>query len=235
MPDVLTRSDEAGHQRISCWVVLKDHARSGGSHFFMLQVSTAAPDYTADMANVFYVAISNFDLLHPTSWAHAEQLRTLARSVPVKFTTAFPLSWLQVENPLSDEHFYQVKLVKTSNGQPVARLSFAMLVGQSEADLRHLAQEDQVALLEEGLTLEPANFESAPVAGVLREPLTATVQQINTAVDELAHEYEIVLSPVGDDVWLYATRLAPTRRSGAEAWAVSRQAFAILLEQLKVG
>ena len=93
VPDVLTISGAAGQERISRWTVLKDHAKIGGSHFFMLQVSTAAADYDADMANVFFVAISNFDVLHPTGWAYAEQLRTLVRGVPVKFSTAYPLSW----------------------------------------------------------------------------------------------------------------------------------------------
>lgn len=66
VPDVLTRKGEAGHERISRWTVLKDHAKIGGSHLFMLQVSTAASDYSLDMANVFFLAISSFDVMHPT-------------------------------------------------------------------------------------------------------------------------------------------------------------------------
>lgn len=67
IPDVLTTSGPAGHERIARWIVLEDRAKIGGAHLFMLQVSTAARDYTPDMANVFFVEISNFDLLHATA------------------------------------------------------------------------------------------------------------------------------------------------------------------------
>jgi hypothetical protein len=65
IPDVLTISGAPGQERISRWIVLKDRARGGGAHLFMLHTSTAASSYTTDMANVFFVAISNFDILHP--------------------------------------------------------------------------------------------------------------------------------------------------------------------------
>lgn len=65
IPDVLTSSGAPGQERISRWIVLKDQAKDGGAHLFMLHVSTAAGSYTTDMANVFFVLISNFDLLHP--------------------------------------------------------------------------------------------------------------------------------------------------------------------------
>jgi hypothetical protein len=65
IPDVLSSSGAPGQERISRWIVLKDQAKDGGAHLFMLHVSTAANSYTTDMANVFFVLISNFDLMHP--------------------------------------------------------------------------------------------------------------------------------------------------------------------------
>ena len=236
VPDVLTRSGAAGQERISRWTVLKDHAKIGGAHFFMLQVSTAAPDYTADMANVFFVAISNFDVLHPNGWAYAEQLRTLVRSVPVKFSTACPLSWQPVENPASDAHFYQCKFVKTVGTQPVGRLSLALLAGQTEDDLHRLAQEDQTALAEEGLAFGPAQFTKAEAkVGELHGALVATVMQSNAATGTAQHERVVVISRLSQDHWLYADCISLTRQSGPEQWAVSKQAFAILIEQLRIG
>ena len=65
VPDVLTSSGAPGQERISRWLVLRDQAKDGGAHLFMIHVSTAAANYTPDVANVFFVLISNFDLLHP--------------------------------------------------------------------------------------------------------------------------------------------------------------------------
>ena len=65
IPDVLTISGAPGQEQISRWIVLKDRAKDGGAHLFMLHASTAASAYTTDMANMFFVLVSNFDLLHP--------------------------------------------------------------------------------------------------------------------------------------------------------------------------
>jgi hypothetical protein len=65
VPDVLTSSGAPGQERISRWLVLRDQAKDGGAHLFMIHVSTAAANYMPDVANVFFVLISNFDLLHP--------------------------------------------------------------------------------------------------------------------------------------------------------------------------
>nr|GFC87748.1 hypothetical protein [Tanacetum cinerariifolium] len=89
--------------------ILKERhiAQEGGAVPDVLTASTPVANYTPEMANIFFMAVSNFSLTHPTEWDYAEQLRTLVRAVPAKFSTAFPLSWQQQENPLSDDHFYQ--------------------------------------------------------------------------------------------------------------------------------
>lgn len=235
VPDVLTSGGEPGHERISRWTVLKDHAKIGGAHFFMLQVSTAANDYTADMANVFFVAISNFDVLHPTGWAYAEQLRTLVRAVPVKFTTAYPLSWQPVENPASDEHFYQIKLLKSIDNQQIGRISLAIAADQTEADIRRLAEEDRAALAEEGVVFEPAQFVDGPSLDSLHKTITATVHQTSAGMEQQKHERTILIGRITGENWVYADCISPARQDAPENWAVSTRAFAILLEHLKIG
>jgi hypothetical protein len=235
IPDVLTISGAPGHERVSRWLVLKDHAQGGGAHFFLIQASTDASNYTADMANVFFVIISNFDLLHPIGWVHAEQLRTLARSVPVPFTTACPLSWQLVENPASDDHFYQCKFIKSIGDQPVGRLGLTLVQGQSEADLRRLVQEDQAGFAELGLQFGPAELAAGVPIGPLQEVLVATSPQTAEAPDQVAYERHVVLGRFGPQSWVYADRLAPTRQSAPEPWAISKQAFDIMLEHLQIG
>ena len=235
IPDVLTKSGAPGHERISRWLVLKDHARGGGSHMFMVQASTAASNYTTDMANTFFVLIGNFNVLHPLGWAHAEQLRTLARSLPLKFTTAFPLSWQLVENPASDEHFYQCKLLKDRAPELGSRISLALLTGQTEDDVRRLLRDDQAALAEEGFAFDPAELRPNPPIGSLDEVLTAIATQQATDPTQPVYEHEVLLSRVGPQSWVYANRLGPTQDSAPDTWAISRQAFAILLEELQLG
>ena len=234
-PDVLTIGGEAGHECVSRWTVLKDHAKIGGAHFFMLQVSTAAHDYTTDMANVFFVAISNFDVLHPTGWAYAEQLRTLVRGLPVKFTTAYPLSWQPMENPASNEHFYQVKLVKNIGNQQAGQLSLALTTGQTEADMHRVEDEDRTALANEGLVFEPTRFGEGPSLPGLRKTYAATMRQTTTAPTQPEHERTVFLGHIGGQSWVYADCLSLTRHNAPEQWSVSTRALAILLEHLKIG
>lgn len=236
VPDVLTLGGNPGHEWVSRWTVLKDHARIGGAHFFMLQTSTAAGNYNADMADVFFVAISNFDLLKPNGWAYAEQLRTLVRAVPVKFSTAYPLSWHQVENPFSDDRFYQVKFLKTAGDQSIGRISLAMAVGQTKKDMLRLEEEDRLALAkEENAAFEQPHFVAGPAYGILRETFMATMSQVNAGSDQLARERSVLIGKIDDTSWVYADCVSPTRQSAPESWAVSRRAFTILLEHLRIG
>jgi hypothetical protein len=49
------------------------------------------------------------------------------------------------------------------------------------------------------------------------------------------YEWQVVISRTGTQDWVYADCLRPTQESDPIAWAVSRQAFAILLEDLRLG
>lgn len=119
---------------------------------------------------------------------------------------------------------------------PVGRLSLALLAGQTEDDLRRLAQEDQTALSEEGLAFGPAQFTEAEArVGEIHGALVATVMQSNAAIGTARHERVVVTSRLGQDHWLYADCISRTRQSGPEQWAMSKQAFAILLKQLRIG
>ena len=71
--------------------------------------------------------------------------------------------------------------------------------------------------------------------GELRGALTATVLQSNAATGAAQHERVVVIARLDQNHWLYADRISLTRESGPEQWAVSKQALAILLEQLRIG
>lgn len=232
LPDVLTRGGEAGHERITRWMVLKDHAKIGGAHFFMLQVSTAAADYTDDMANVFFVAVSNFDVLHPSGWAYAEQLRTLVRTVPANVATVFPLSWQQQENPLSEEHFYQVKLTKSLGGHQIGLINLMVLADQQEADLRRLEEETRAAYQESKLEFAPAKFAVAPAFGPFQQVYTALTPQTNAA-GAPAQERQVLLGRSGP-YWVYLENVRYARKGAPEQWAVSKRAFDIVQEHLQI-
>ena len=234
VPDVLTLGGAPGEERISRWIVLKDHAVIGGAHFFVLQASTAAQDYTAALADVLLLAVSNFNLLHSSGWAYAEQLQTLVWVMPAVLRMTFPFSWKQQENPASNEHFYQIKLLKSRNDRPVGRLSLAMVAGQTEATMRRLEQEDRRALAAAGVVFEPAELGVGPPVGPLGQILTATMRQTNAAPNEPAQERLVVIGQVSDSIWIYADRVSFMRDSEPESWAVSKRAFEMLLERLEI-
>lgn len=65
VPGVLTIRGAAGQEQISRWTVLKNATpTTGGACLFIVCMTTAARDYNAEMANVFYLGTNKFTLLH---------------------------------------------------------------------------------------------------------------------------------------------------------------------------
>ncbi len=235
VPDVLTIGGATGQERISRWVVLKDHAKTGGAHFFMLQASTAPDSYTADMADVFYLAVSHFNVLHPTNWPYAElQLRSLVRTVPARLSTVFPLSWEPQENPHNDEHLYQIKLTKQLSGRSIGLINLMVLAGQTEADLRRLEEATRAAYAAEQLAFKPAEFTPAPAFGRFEQVYTALTPQTNAAPGTPAQERHVMLARSGP-CWVYLENVRFAYEAAPEEWAVSKRAFEIVQENLVVG
>lgn len=157
------------------------------------------------------------------------------RVVPVRFTTAYPLSWQPVENPASDEHFYQIKLLKGTETRPVGRISLAIATGQTETDMRRLVAEDRMALAPEGVVFESEQFVDGPALASLSKTITATVQQTGNHVSQPRHERTVLIGRIAEESWVYADCITLARADAPESWAISTRAFAILLEQLKIG
>lgn len=233
IPDVLTIRGASRKEQISRWTVLKNSTPGdGGACLFILCISTDAQDYNAEMANIFYMATSHFKVLHPNPWPYAEQLRTLVRVAPVKIATAFPRSWQQQENPLSDEQFYQVQLTRLYRGQQIGRISLTTLANQSETSVDQLEQEMLSVHAQEGLEFAPAVFHNAILTGGLHNVQEAVSQQLN--VDStFAQERQIVRGQLGP-YWLLMESLRFTRQANPEAWAISKRCLEIVQEHLVV-
>jgi len=232
VPDALTVGGPAGAQRISRWLVLKNWATIGGAHFFVVQASTPVATYTPEMANIFFMAVSNFSLTHPTEWSYAEQLRTLVRVVPAKLSTVFPISWQQQENPLSDENFYQVKLTKELGGRSIGLLNLLVTAGQTEADLRRLEEETRLAYQEEHLDFAPADFAPAPAFGAFQQVYAAHTAQTN-AGEGPAQERQVLLARAGT-YWVYLENVRLTQHTAPQEWAIGKRAFEIVQQHLVV-
>ncbi|RZK24211.1 MAG: hypothetical protein EOO56_02260 [Hymenobacter sp.] len=186
------------------------------------------------MANVFFMAISNFSLPHPTKWDYAEQLRTLVRVVPAKISTAFPLSWQQRENPASDEHFYQVKLTKDLAGHRIGQVNLMLTAGQSEAEMRRLDDENRQGYqAADHLTFAPAPLVPAPKFGAFEEVFTALSPQTEVPAGTPAQERQVVLARAGT-YWVLLENTRFTREAEPEAWAISKRGFEIVQQHLVV-
>jgi hypothetical protein len=233
IPDVLTTSGTGPTQRISRWLVLKDWAKTGGAHFFLVQASTPAANYTPEMANIFFMAVTNFNITHPTKWDYAEQLRTLVRAVPAKVSTVFPISWQQQENPQSDEHFYQVKLSKELAGRRIGLINLLVSAGQTEADLRRLEEESRAAYVAEKLEFAPAEFKAEQAFGAFQQVYAARTPQTNAAADTPAQERIVIMARTGS-LWVYLENVRFTREDAPQEWAISKRAFDIVQEHLVV-
>lgn len=234
VPDVLTVRGEPGKEQISRWKIAKnaDPVR-GGAYLFVVRASTAAADYTPEMAKIFYMAVGRFAVLHPTSWPYAEQLRTLVRTVPTKLALAFPLSWDQIENPLNSQKFYQVQLTKKYNGRQIGHISLITVAGQTLDDMDRVEHESRTTYAKEGgLEFEEANFEAAPSFGGLTNVQVCTEQQLNVG-NEPAQERHVLRGQAGS-YWVYIESIHPTSKAAPDDWAICKQAFAILQEHLTV-
>lgn len=235
VPDVLScsaaESGAAGTpKRISRWTVLKDWAKTGGAHFFVLQASTNETDYTTEMADVFLATLAHFDLLHASEWPYAEQLQTLVRPEPISFMTAFPRSWQQLENPLGNKQFYQVQLTKTLREVPVGRVCLAIITQQVEPDMRRIPGLFDAFYQQEGLLFDAVRFQSIAPFGGMQPVWYGTTRQTN-ATDQPQHWREMVIGQVGT-VWVYAEQLSFIREASPESWAVGKRAFEIVLDHL---
>ena len=193
-----------------------------------------ARDYTPEIANVFFMAVSSFDLMHPTEWPYAEQLRTLVRAVPTNLSTVFPLSWEQQENPRNDEHLYQVKLTKQLDGRSIGLINLMVLAGQQEADLRQLAEDARKAYAAEQLEFAPAEFAPVAAFGRFEQVYSVLTPQTNAAEGSAAQERQILLARAGA-YWVYLENVRFTREAAPKEWAVSKRAFDIVQAQLVVG
>lgn len=233
-PDVLTVTDPAGEPRVCRWVVLKNWARIGGCHLFVLQVSTQAADYGPEMARIFFMAVSQFDLLHPTEWPYAERLHTLMRTRPTRLYTAFPLSWRQQPNPASDARFYQVKLTRQVRGRKIGLVNLLVLAGQQEADLRRLEEGVREGYAAEKLAFAPAEFAPVPGFNSFEQAYSALTPQTNAAAGAPTQERQVLLARTGT-YWVYLENVRFVREAAPQEWAVSKRAFEIVQAHLAIG
>jgi hypothetical protein len=233
IPDVLTIRGAAGSEQISRWTVLKNSTpKTGGACLFILCISTAAQDYNAEMANIFYMATSHFKVLHPNPWPYAEPLPTLVRVAPLKIATAFPRSWEQQENRLSNEQFYQVHLTKQHRGRQISRISLTALANQTSTDIDRLEQEILGIHAQEGLIFAPARYHNMPSAGGLRDTQLSVSKQLKASA-ALEQERYSVRGQAGQH-WLLMESLRFTCKADPEAWAISKRGFEIVQEHLVV-
>ncbi len=234
IPDVLSVAGRPGEERISRWLVLKDWAKVGGAHLFVVQVRTDVDQYNTEMANRFFVIASQFDLLHSTNWAYAEQLRTLVRPKPIPFNTAYPQSWRLLENPAGNDVLYQVQLTKVLNGTLAGRITLALVAQKAEPNMKHVPDLFINEYSKQGIQFDPLNFKPIAPFGGMQRVWYARSRQVT---DDLNHPakrvIEIVIGQAGEN-WVYGEQHSPSRDVSPEAWAISKRAFEIILDRLTI-
>lgn len=235
---MLTRSGAGsgldGAGQLSRWAVLKEFAEPGGSYLFVLQTSTAAADYTADMADTFLAIIAHFDVLNKSGWPYAEKLQMLEEEEPLSFATAYPSSWQLSEDPMAGSPlFSQLELTKTLGNVPVGRIYLTMIPQQIEPDKEHIVTLFNDIYQTGEILFDPVEFIDLPAFGGLEQAWYGRVYQTNATPGEPRHWREIVVGQA-QKAWFYAEHISLTRESSPESWAVCKRAFEILLDRLEV-
>ena len=236
VPDVLTtHQSETAPEIISRWVVIKDWAADvGGAYFYILQASVASQYYTNEIGNQFFTAIANFDLLHSSGWAYAERLRTLARIEPIALYTAFPESWQQLDNPASFNRLYQCQLTKAVNGQLAGRITIAVVAYAAEPQMERIPDLFTEEYARQGIVFEPIHFEKFPNPWGFDTAWFAESQQVPPSAEEPSgSDWSALIAQKGGN-WIYVERHSLSRAVSPEAWAISKRAFEIVLDYLRV-
>lgn len=125
--DLLTRSEQDGARYVSRWRTIKD-GRADGARLFCLEARAAETRYR-ELAQDLYVAVHGFELLRPSAWPLAEDLRTYARATPGDFAVLYPRSWsaselhasgdavaLELHNDLGDVELGRISVLCSARG-----------------------------------------------------------------------------------------------------------------------
>lgn len=230
VPDVLTLS--ADQQTVSRWMVIKNGLDRGGAYLHILRVSGPAEAYTPEVANQFFVAIANFDYLHPGNWAYAERLRTLSRRDPLEFVIAYPESWQLLENPAGNKRLYEAQLTKRLNGQDVSRITLAAVSQLIEPDMKRIPDLFLDEYKKQDMRFGPIKFGKSSLANLDQAWLGQTSQVPEQPGSESPTRLTIVIARKGLN-WLYVEQHSQSRSVSPEAWAAGKRAFEIVLDTLK--
>lgn len=227
--DVLTRADTPDGAVVSRWLAVKDLNR-----LFVLQARTVEQNYPV-FADVFFMGVAGFALMHPSEWELAERLSTFSRAVPGDFLIYYPESWQLVQDDSSNENALVLEIknqVGTENAgedATVGRVVVTIVKRAAESSAQRLADNFADDLRRNGIELNGTTLAPAPAVGGLQAMWQATPRATKNSMPV---DVRIVVGQQ-HDAWYLFGLYGPARETLPEAWMMNKRAFEIIVERLK--
>jgi hypothetical protein len=217
--DVLSRLATPEGLLISRCLAIKD-----GRHLFVLHARVMDAHYGA-FADVFFMAVAGFELLHQGKWPLAESLKTFSQRYPGDFLMMYPESWMSAQDPQNTLAALTLNLRHQVDDKTFGQITVAVVSRAAETEPQRLADK----------YVEQLKVHGVPVDTMRLVPtlVTAGVEAAWQAVEDAAGprgsaEIRLVVRQ-RPDAWYLFGLLGPSRDTAAEIWAVNKRAFEIVL------
>ncbi len=218
IPDRLTVNPDPANPQVARWLALKN-----GPNLFLIQ-GRATVDTYKNYADTFFLALSQFTLLHPQKWPLAESLGTFSRHDPGNFVLMVPESWERIGDPLNHGEFLDVRYL---NAGGVGQLYFAAANRKAEITPEKMLADHLWGLLGTGIKpTKPPKLEKRP-------PLRGVPEMWECRFEAISPEGPLELRTcLGQrDEWVYWWNLiSPPKAKQPSLWAINQRAFEILLK-----
>jgi hypothetical protein len=217
--DVLSRLATPEGPLISRWLAIKD-----GKHLFVLQARVVDAHYNT-FADVFFLAVAGFELLHQGRWPLAESLKTFSRRYPGDFLMMYPESWISAEDPHNTLAALTLNLHHRVDDSTFGQITVGVVSRAAEAEPQRLADKYVEQLKAHGVPIDVVRLSPA----FATTGFEAAWEGVEGAAGPRGSAEIRVVVRSRPDAWFLFALLGPSRDTAAEIWAVNKRAFDIVL------
>ena len=223
IPDRLTLNLDPANPQVARWLVLKN-----GPHLFVVQARTSVDRYLR-LAEVFFFAATQFQLLDPLDWPLAESLATFSRHDPGNFLLMYPASWERQGDPFNHPTFLELTILNPLGGKSLGQLYFATAARTPTATPAKLVEEQVRAFEKAGVFAAPSPLGPGPAVEGIPETWLTTFPAAGKG-----EVFDVHLFVGQRPEWSYLLcLLTPTRRAMPSVWAINKRAFEVCLKYFK--
>ena len=210
------------------------YASKWGPRLFVLALRTKLSDYDAFAAD-FFAAIAMFEAVDDSLGLFAERVNFVEEKAPVPFRLAVPVSWhIERETPTGDKGAaFQARQIGVQGDETDfhGQLSFAVMDRSLCRNAREAAGGFLSAVRDQGITIEPTEFEEEPAPPKGFEHAWYATMPLEHGGSSGELRCRVMLHP---RLWVVAGVLSPAREADPMAWMRNKRALDIATSTLEL-